>query len=118
MIDLGPNPFANHARFTVKEPDGAEVSFSCAPEHYETALAEMRASRVRVSRGYSWPLREPGLRINVRWFLKQHPIVRYGALEAQAISRAMLRPLDRFVCWVKFRALDVYWFFKDRSAKQ
>lgn len=109
------------ARRISKTEGGSTISFSVpAGVSDEEAWAEVDKVQERVRRGYSRRMNrfelDRGLKTDVRWFVKQHPIVRRLWLWIVKLSRH--HPADvwsNVVHWFKCRWLDLYWWFKDRK---
>lgn len=97
-------------RHREKRADGSSVEYSIpAGVTDEEAAAEVAAMRLAVLRGYSGRLRfHDGMKIDVRWFVRQPWIVQRLTLVALTVSR-WPNAFDRVAFWLKCRALDVYW---------
>jgi predicted metal-dependent hydrolase len=109
------------ARRISKTEGGSTISLSVpAGVSDEEAWAEVSKAQKRIDRGYVRKLNrfelDRGLQTDVRWFAKQHPIVRRLWLWIVKLSRYHLVDVwSRTIHWFKYRWLDLYWWFKDRK---
>lgn len=99
--------------------DGSRLEYSIpAGVSNEDAAAEVASMMRAVERGYSQPMRfHEGIRVNVRWFVRQPRIVQRPVLAAMAISRAIPRAIENAAFAVKCRMLDAYWAIRDAEDK-
>lgn len=111
-------------RKTIKREDGVTISYSIpAGVTDEAAAAEVAKAERQIARGYSYKARfhDAGLRINIKWLVRQPAWLQWSARMAQRISRLGRVPLtlwDETLFWFKSRWLDAYWFVKDRVSPE
>lgn len=104
-------------RLSRKTSYGSTISISVpAGVSDEEAWAEQARWAERIRRGYTIKGVPDlgGFRINTRWLAKQPRPIVWLVLRAQRASRWPHLATRRVYAWTKFRALDAYWFFRER----